>query len=257
MLRKILDWNRQNADLPEKQKLPYPGVEYSRALRLVESWLENETQENKVILIDFVLDVLRQDLKMDLLTTILYREEHFEDTLPNYLFPSHYYNEQGDCLEIYPAKGKERKIRIDLADDCVWVMPWRRQSLKDWVLNIFKTDFKYDKDNHMAYYFTHINVCQVYNGTHSVSAGIAHRKGSIEAIECDLSRMFDHVHTDGVAWYNAHDGSKLGDVFDFRLAIMYEVAKLKYRFGGDFDRTIGPKVTRSSSSIFPKTSKTW
>ncbi|GGK23059.1 hypothetical protein GCM10010965_14910 [Caldalkalibacillus thermarum] len=230
MLRKILEWNRKNADLPEKHKLPYPGFEYSRTFGLVDSWLEKETKENKIVLIDFVLDVLREDLKMDLLTTILYRDAHFEDTLPNYLFPSHYYNERGDFLKVYPEEGK--KINVDLADDCVWVMPWKRQSLKDRVLNIFKTDFKYDKDNHKAYYFTHINVCQVYNGIHSVTAGIVHKKGSIIAKVCDLSRLFDHVYTDGEVWYNAHNNEKLGDVFDFRLAIMYELARQKHQLTG-------------------------
>ncbi|GGK36958.1 hypothetical protein GCM10010965_32310 [Caldalkalibacillus thermarum] len=223
MLNKILEWNRQNTDLPEKHKLPYPGFEYLRVFDLLESWMEKGSKEDKIALIDFVLDVLREDVKTDLLTTIMYGGKHFSDVSSEHLFPSRFQNRQGVWVKSY-MENKKNIIwlkKIDPLDDCVWVMPRRWQKLKDRFVSLFERN----KDNCKAYFYTHINVCQI----HAVNVGTVSKKGSIIAQVCDLSRLFDHVYTDGDVWYNAHNNEKLGDVFDFRLAIMYELARQKHQ----------------------------
>ncbi|WP_332249267.1 DUF6710 family protein [Thermoanaerobacter mathranii] len=51
----------------------------------------------------------------------------------------------------------------------------------------------------------------------------------MEATEYDVSKLFDHVYTDGLYWYNTHNNQKLeDDLLDFRIGIIYEISKIKH-----------------------------
>ncbi|WP_423055302.1 DUF6710 family protein [Zhaonella formicivorans] len=85
----------------------------------------------------------------------------------------------------------------------------------------------------MAYYFSYVDICYVCNGNHSVASGIVYKKGHIEAKVYDITRLFEHVYTDGLYWYNSHNNDILDDLFDFRVGVIYEVSKLKYGVKAD------------------------
>lgn len=208
-----------------------PAHEFRYAMEFARQVLKEESkQEDKIIILDFMLDVIREDLKTDLLTTIFYSKENFESRI-KFPFPFYYYDEFGNEFELFPEE--ERLVRVDLAKDCVLVLPWNRKRMRDSIKNIFANEFKFDESNHKAYYFSHVDICYVYNGNHSIASGIVYKKGYIQAKECDLSKLFDHVHTDGLYWYNSHNNQRLDDLFDFRIGIIYEIAKLKYQIEKD------------------------
>ncbi|OZV13653.1 hypothetical protein CIW83_02965 [Tissierella sp. P1] len=184
-----------------------------------------ETNYDKILILDYMINVIKLDLQYDLLTTILYSEEYFSKQV-GLAFPIYYYDEQGNQFETYPDDGERRKV--DLSKDCVLVLSWNRNRLRNSIKNIYKNKFEYHSSNHLAYYFTRIDVCYAYNGTHSISSGVGHKKGFIEAVECDVSKLFDHVYSDGISWYNIHNNSELTIISDFRIAILYELAKIKY-----------------------------
>lgn len=193
--------------------------------------METRDREERIALLGFLLEVIRQDLKMDLLSKVLYSGEHFEEEVAPIL-PSHYYDEAGYIVAVYPDRDIDgilpiERVTVNLVDNCVWVLPWNTKSLRGSILNLWRYDFRYDKNNHWAYYFTHMDVCFVYNGRHSAAAGIVNKKGNIEAVKVDVSRLFEHVSTDGAHWYYVHDGSIIGDVADFRIGILYEIARRK------------------------------
>ena len=209
-----------------------PAYEFTNAIKFAQLALERESKkEDKIIILDFMLDVIREDLKTDLLTTIFYSKENFEKKI-GILFPVSYYDEHGNKICLFA--GKEKMVTVDLTKDCVLVLPWRRTSMKNTILNIFKNKFEFDKYNHKAHYFSHVDICYVHNGKHSIASGIVHKKGHIEASEWDVSRLFKHVYTDGRSWYNSHNNDKLDDLFDFRVGIIFELAKMKYKVEKDF-----------------------
>ena len=200
--------------------------EFNNAMDFIGEVLEYERElEDKTIIIDYILNIIREDIKTDLLTTIIYSEANFEKEI-DFPFPYEFYDNLGNKIKTRPEKTTERKV--NLSKDCVLVLSWDRERLRNSIKNIYKSEFEYHASNHLAYYFTHIDVCYVYNGTHSISSGIGHKKGFIKAKEYDISRLFDHLYTDGMAWYSVHDNNKLGEIFDFRIAILYELAKIKY-----------------------------
>jgi len=206
-----------------------PVHEFRYAMEFVKETLEEKkTKEDQILILDFILSVIREDLKYDTLTNIFYREKWFDEGLRISLpFPYHYYDEKGNMLSIYEDKAKVKKV--DLAKECVLVFPWHRGRMRDNIKNIGRNEFQYDKFNHKAYYFSPVNICFVYNGMHSITAGIGFKKGYIEAAEYDVTKLFEHVYTDGLYWYNRHNNQKLEDeLFDFRIGVIYEISKIKY-----------------------------
>ncbi|ADL07212.1 conserved hypothetical protein [Thermosediminibacter oceani DSM 16646] len=186
-------------------------------------------KEDKILILDFMLDVIKEDLKYDFLTNIFYREEYFDRGIripPP--FPYSYYDETEKKISIF-----ERKIgikNVDLAKECVLVFPWHRGRMRESIKNIGSNEFRYDKYNHKAFYFSPVNICFIYNGKHSITAGVGFKKGCIEAPEYDVTGLFKHVYTDGVYWYNSHNNQKFEDeLLDFRIGIIYELSKLKYQ----------------------------
>ena len=203
--------------------------EFSYAIEYVNDVLTRErSTADKIVILDFMIDVIKKDLKTDLLSCIFYSQEHFTRHF-RYPFPLFYCDEQGNEQDL-PVEGA---IQINLAQDDILVMPWHRERLCGQIKNIFSNNFVYDRSNHKAYYFSFIDLCYVYNGNHSVSSGIVFKKGTIEAKKVDLTKLFPHIHTDGKHWYNTHSGNKIGALADFRLGIIYEIAKIKYTVEND------------------------
>ncbi|MBP2071393.1 hypothetical protein J2Z80_000907 [Thermoanaerobacterium butyriciformans] len=180
------------------------------------------------MILDYMLSVIREDLKYDMLTNILYREKWFDKDLRIPLpFPYYYYNEEGIRFSIYETDAEKKAI--DLSNECVLVFPWHREKMRESIKNIGRNEFIYQKNNHKAYYFSPVNICFVYNGMHSIAAGVGFKKGHIKATEYDVSKLYDHVYTDGVWWYNRHSNQRLDDLLDFRIGIIYEISKMKYQ----------------------------
>jgi len=203
----------------------FPVQEFKHAMSFVGEVLETEKSiKDQIIILDFMLEVVKEDLKTDLLSYIFYSEVDFGREI-NCPFPLNYYDEQGNTLSV-----KEReKTEVDLAENCVLVLPWRRDRLRRQIINLSNNDFFYDKRNHRAYYFPYVSLCYVYNGNHSIASGTVLKKGKIEAEQYDITKLFPHIYTDGQKWYNSHTGKKTGNVTDFRISIIYEVARTKYQ----------------------------
>ena len=191
---------------------------------------DTSIKEEQIILLDFMLNVIREDLKTDLLSSIFYSKKHFETAIQfTFPFPGRYYDEAGNELRLRMEGEKTEKKAVYLATDCVLVLPWDRQSMKSGILNVFTYGFEFNKRDHIAEYYSCVDICYVYNGNHSIASGVVNKKGCIDADEYNISKLFEHVHTDGEFWYNSHNNQKLGALFDLRVGIIYEIAKLKHQ----------------------------
>lgn len=73
-----------------------------------------------------------------------------------------------------------------------------------------------------------LDVCYVHNGNHSCGAGIGWQQGKIIANVVDMTPVFDCIDTDGVEWIQIYGNEEYNmEVFDFRIAILYKVIKMK------------------------------
>lgn len=212
-----------------------PQIEYERFVQQVHNCLsENDDDQHKLQIIDFLLNVIKKDIQIDLLSEIYYKCEyeirHIEDVG---LIPLKYLDENGIVHRLEPVGKKQ----IDLSKVVTVVVPWKRQWMKNAIITIANCGFRYKKEEHnLTWYFKELDLCYAKNGNHHFAAGIIQETGCIEADVYTIEQLFPHVKTDGAYWFNIHTGERLKmnikdedmEVFDFRVAVLYELAKLKY-----------------------------
>lgn len=210
-----------------KEALPYVHVEFREAMDFARQTLQYEKEDkDRIIVLDYIMQVIKEDIKYDLLTTVLYQPDGFDKTI-NFPFPYGYYDESGKKCSFEILEDVTRAV--NLATDCVLVLAWNRERMRNSIKNIFERSFTFMPTNHLAYYFDYIDICYAYNGTHSITAGLGHRQGIIEVKKVyDVTLLFNHVYTDGCCWYNKHNGERLCDLFDFRIGVIYEIARIKH-----------------------------
>lgn len=242
LLRQYLDIKGEDAVMPkskfkfrgrkkepiadEEYMLRSPGIGYRNALEFINITLEDKENSEKEDLLNYYMTVIRQDIQSDYLTAILYRNEYFDQTIMP-LFPTFYYDEVGNMRHALC----ETYQQIDLAsnDFTVITFPWRQDSLVDAILGIFKKKFEFDQHDHDAIYYKGLGVVCVKSGKHSISAALVKREGQISTNVYDICELYPHVKVDkeGRKWINLHNEEVLTEVRDFRLALLYELSKLR------------------------------
>ncbi|MEZ0536010.1 DUF6710 family protein [Caldicellulosiruptoraceae bacterium PP1] len=196
--------------------------EFSYAIEFVNNAIEGETKiEDKIKMIDFIMDLIKEDIKTDLLTKIIYNPE--ANITRYFPFPMCYYDKNNNAYRLH--EGEE--IEIDLSNECVITYPYNREKYVKNIRTISKEPFIYKNNNHTAYYFSQVNICYIANGYHSIASGIMCNKGKIKAKKIDITPLYDYVYTNGVYWYNTHTNNILTTLTDFRIGILYEIAKIK------------------------------
>ncbi|SHH59675.1 hypothetical protein SAMN02745180_00570 [Sporanaerobacter acetigenes DSM 13106] len=194
------------------------------AMDYIETVLEYEkTLEDKINMIDFFMEVTRRDIQYDLLSKFLYSE--MDDIKIDFPFAMDYFISNSD----FPNKAVliRKDKTVDLSQDTIILLPWDRYAFSYTVKSILQNGFKYIKSNHRGYYFSDIDLCYVYNGNHSIATGIIKKTGQIRVKEYDIKNLFKDLTTDGLNWY-INGEKQLIKVFDFRISILYELAKTKY-----------------------------
>lgn len=197
--------------------------EFQNAMSFVNNILESDTDRSiQLEILNYILNIIKEDLKTDLLTTVFYQGQHFEKSI-RFPFPSLYYDEHGN--ELLLELSEETKT-INLEKDSVMVLAWNKDRMGSSLKTLSRRDFEFDKLNHFAYYYSGVDICYINNGKHSISAGLIYKKGFIEANIYNIQPLFLHVDTDGENWFSKHDRRKLGNLFDFRIGVIYEVSRL-------------------------------
>lgn len=209
-------------------------------MKQMEEWLiETPLREDKEQLLNLVIDIVKRDLQVDLLTEILYREGFKTTNLVRSEFiPMDYIDENGNRQSL--QREVEEKT-ISLSDVVTIVIPWKGNRFKDKLLRIQKSGFRYKEEDHSpAYYFKELNLCYVLQGNHSIASGIIQKNGEIKANVYSIEPLFKNVNIgiekDGLYWVNSNNDQPLtkslyGEkrkVFDFRVAVLYEMVRKKH-----------------------------
>lgn len=199
--------------------------EYINAIQFTQNAISktNEIKE-KIDILEYVISTVKIDLQTDLLAKVIYKG--WDLMRISHPFPPYYYDEQGKELCIF--KNRQDKIKINLATDCILVLPWDLKRYVPAALYFKQQQFKYHKDNHYSIYYEYIDLCYIHNGIHSSSAGVTYKKGNILADIYSTKDLFAHVYTDGVHWYNEHNNQQITKVWDFRTAVIYELCRMKF-----------------------------
>ncbi|WP_121639678.1 DUF6710 family protein [Virgibacillus sp. Bac330] len=213
-----------------------PRDEYESFLSLVHGWLgERNELEEKLQLLHFLSSIVKRDIQVDLLSEVYYKEEgKITNLLREAFIPLTYIDSKGERRRLESA-GKER---VNLDEVVTIAIPWKRPRMRDAIINIAKKGFIFHSNNHMGSYFKEIDLCYITSGNHSIASGIVQKSGYIEVDSYEIEQLFEHISTDGEYWINAHTNERLtfwdgGDfikVVDFRIAVLYEMAKIKHQY---------------------------
>ena len=210
--------------IKEKEYIPSPRSDYSFTMDYINFTLEFEkSAKDKIDMIEFFMEMIRKDIQYDLMSKFIYNKmDNIEISHP---FPIDYFIDTSD-FQNKAILVREDKV-VDLSKDTVILLPWDRYAFSVIIKSMLNNGFIYSKTNHRGYYFSDIDLCYVYNGNHSIATGIIKREGQIKVKEYDIKNLFKDLITDGLHWY-INGEKQINEVFDFRIAILYEIAKIKY-----------------------------
>jgi len=219
IFEKINERNKQKRSAAEAKRNFSSAMDYINLLIRYEP-----DKNNKILLLNYVLDTIKRDLKSEFQAASIYEfgNLRYIDTP----FPYFYYDDNNIMQSIIT---KSDFKDIDLSKDCVFALPWKLESVINTIKNISYNEFEYMKNNHKSYYFKPVDICYVYNGIHSISAGMNYKKGIIKSRVCDITPLFNHIWTDGAYWYNVHTNEVKDELFDFRAGLLFEVTKMRYK----------------------------
>ena len=120
------------------------------------------------------------------------------------------------------------KVKLNIESVDIFTFPWERNRISSALKNLKNTIFKHDESNHFAIYYPYMNICYVHNGIHSSTIAKYYNKGYIKADLYDMEKAFKSYSTDGSSWFLKETIERIDDVFDFRIAIMFEICKMIY-----------------------------
>lgn len=212
---------RQKAKTKEVTALFEKECAFEEIMKTAESWIEEKVPEEQILLLDYIINVITEDLCCSTVAEIL--EKPYSNILPACCFPSFCIDESGNKIKICT----EKRTKVDLSQAKVYVRPWNKSKTAIDLLALSENPFTYNKDNHKSDFYTDINLCKVNNGNHGIHIANYLKKGTIESDVYDIKLLYPHCTTDGLKWYNSHTGESLGDVYDFRIAAAYSVAQLR------------------------------
>ena len=202
------------------ENIPSPSENFKSVIEIAEVNIHDKDDLEKIVILDYIIDIL----KIDICSSGIVEPFIIKPSSPyKFPFPFRIYDENENQIEIFCG---QKEITLENTD--IYVRPWDTSRQFKNILNLKDKDFVYDKDNHYSYYYNDINLCYVFNGNHSINAGKYFKKGKIISTVCDITLLYHHCYTDGIHWYNSHTNNIITDVDDFRLAVIYQLAKKRY-----------------------------
>lgn len=189
---------------------------------------------DKTILIDYLMDIIKNDLKYDCFANVIYRKEQLQFF---WGLPKTYIDSDGN---VYEVTVKKKAAEVDFSKVLTFSVPWKQRRIPENLLKLSYEKFKYFEGNHQSVYVPQFNMCFAYNGNHTIAIGAENKQGKIISDVIDIEPLFGNVDTDGVYWFSVYDKNwsaaceeykecnNLGRLTDFRLGLLFKLAEMKH-----------------------------
>lgn len=201
---------------------------------------ETTDAETSVMFCDYIIDILLKNMESSMQLNFIHHEKDIskryflrkKDEINYTTFPY--------IPQTVKLNGKsigietEQFVDVDLSKCFLLCNTRKKESLIKMMRILSRDDFVFEQNDHQAMYIEYINACAFLGeGVHSLSIAHYLKKGTIKAKLVDLSVIFPYVSTDGLNWYIKDDYCSVTSADDFRLCLIYEIAKLKYNIEKD------------------------
>lgn len=187
---------------------------YHIMLRIAEVWTDEAEDDKRKTFLTYLINTVLCDLCA---------EQEYQPNLPDIRlpysepFPKDIINEDGEKIAV--ATGE--KIGIDLSVNKTFAYPRDSGKAKGNIARIAKDNSQQNFSNQPALYYTDIDLCCISNNERNSKSGI------VEADVRNLELLYPHCTSDGLDWYNIHTMEKLQPVIDYRLAVVYTLARTR------------------------------
>lgn len=122
------------------------------------------------------------------------------------------------------------KPKIDLEDYWVFVANFEKKKFGTALVDVITAGLK-PREDVKVYAFESIPMVYVSNGNHHVSVAGFQKQGSVQASGLiSFRKVYDVIETDGVNWINRNTKESVRRVADYRMALLYEIARMKDQF---------------------------
>ena len=99
---------------------------------------------------------------------------------------------------------------------------------------VIKEGFRQSKGDYRGFFYEELKLIVITNGLHHSSIASLMGAGSAKVMFVRLADYFDKLTTDGAHWYfNDEIQGLVDDVGDYRIAVLYELAKRKHQLCKD------------------------
>lgn len=178
------------------------------------------------------------------------RKKDYFDTTEAYFNPINHFIMRGDKVEI---KKLDNPISVSNATAPVLTELWEARRIIDSINNIGKdveipktlrgiknkttNEFEYHSTNHMASYIYPLGITLVWNGNHSIYAGMVKGEGTFKATQVsDVSRQYDAMYFDGTYLVDELEGDKAKVYFE--IGALFEIGRLLLDYPELFPRNL-------------------
>lgn len=208
----------------KKYKLSVPES-YKDVIDVINSHTFGITGEKKYRYYGYLMKVLKLHLKAECLSILLKKEEQSRDI--KIFIPHEGYDRNHVLKKI--IKMEDRKVSLN--DESLICIPWNAKRMICAVNDITNHGFSNQLDylNGEAIYYTEMDLCYRFNGTHHAAAGTMISSGEIIAKTYDVSVLFDVVDiNDNGEFVSIGEPSKAYQT-DYRIALLYYLARERWK----------------------------
>lgn len=159
----------------------------------------------------------------------------------------------GETLESLVPPDESSHYLLRLGRDIVLSVPWNHKRMADALAlygNCRKAGPWRANGNHRVALMLPFGLGVVYNGYHSLAAGISNAEGAVvSAYTQDFTPVYQHVRYDGETFVRLHDGATLGSPVDEEPGMLFEIGRLMIERGVKFDADkTSPKAFTTQNS---------
>ena len=137
-------------------------------------------------------------------------------------------------FRILPITKGYKVESIQFANNFVVAPVWKMSKWFGALKTVIREGFRQSKGDYRGFFYEELKLIVITNGLHHSSIASLMGAGSAKVMFVRLADYFDKLTTDGAHWYFNDEIQKLvDDVGDYRIAVLYELAKRKHQLCKD------------------------
>lgn len=201
--------------------LPYHG-DFSYVMSSIKNWADfaefQLDRRARIELLDFLIEAVKEDLGSSAAAEVIYTPlgKKTRDWRQALYFAR---RAGAACAET---------VRISSAGNKVIISPYDQDKVFFAIRSILDYGFRADYGTYDGAFYPELKLIAVSNGLHHAwVAAQLRQEGEYKVDVYKLEDMFPTIYTDGEFWYNRERPDLKEPVLDVRMAILYELARMR------------------------------